>query len=256
VHLPVSMASSNAPTWRPFLLESPKRMSNGLFRFARRFGAYCVRAQSPLMLGLVCTLPSGCALLLMSPEASSGSYTINYSPNYIHYWNANNNKGFAAGGPNVQGMKADADHPAGGGAGTCCSTFPRKWQPGTVVTVRWLVNRNKQEIYYTAQATIPPYGGRIGSVYGVFLPGDRVRILVQSGELNPFERVPDDDPYIAQGVPDEAAIRAAAEKKAADEAWRARIREKEKEWDAEREKLPKWEDIIGKQPPTLSDGPP
>ncbi|SDC85869.1 hypothetical protein [Paraburkholderia lycopersici] len=56
------------------------------------------------------------------------------------------------------------------------------------------------------QAANGKYDRIAGDLWAVFLPGDRVRIMVadgKEGENDPDMRAPDNDPYIAQGVPDE-----------------------------------------------------
>ena len=141
-----------------------------------------------------------------------GASTLNYTPWYIHEWAMNDPKtsNVSGGGPNV--MPADsADTPSGGGAETCCSDIPAVWLPELRLTVRWLVykkgNGTSQTSWYKADnVRIPKYDKIAGDLWAVFLPGDRVRIMVpdgKQGENDPDKRPPDSDPYIAQGVPDE-----------------------------------------------------
>jgi hypothetical protein len=190
------------------------------------------------------------------PYRSGGSMTLNFSPDYIHYYSIASDFGFQGGGPNVDGMEPGAPYPAGGGAERCCTVFPRQWQPDMVVTVRWLVNREREELFYIAQVTVPHYGDRTGVVFAIFFPGDRVRLKVQDGSADPMGPYADDDPFIAQGVRDEETHRARAEQLAAQEARRKWLKEKEKEWAAEREKLPSWEEVMRERPSTFLDGPP
>ena len=100
-----------------------------------------------------------------------------------------------------------------GGAGVCCTSIPEEWPPDLKLTVRWLVDKKQDGktpgYWYKAEnVRIAQYNGEnAGGVWGIFLPGDRVRIMVSDGNHdggnNPNNRPADNDPYIAQGVLDE-----------------------------------------------------
>ncbi|ABB13227.1 DUF3304 domain-containing protein [Burkholderia lata] len=140
-----------------------------------------------------------------------GASTLNYSPWYIHQWGIEgpDGSGVAGGGPNVWPAGPDGK-PSGGGKETCCSNVPRVWQPDLRLTVRWLVYRKQDQTtswYKAENIRIPKYGQVMGGLWAVFLPDDRVRIMVadgQKGDANdPGIRPQDNDPYIAHGVVDQ-----------------------------------------------------
>ncbi|MFB9122815.1 DUF3304 domain-containing protein [Paraburkholderia dipogonis] len=93
-------------------------------------------------------------------------------------------------------------------------SFPLEWQPNLKLTVRWLVEKKRPDgkvfgYRYKAEGVqIAQYEGRkAGAVWGIFLPDDRVRIMVTDGNRNGGnnvnDRPADDDPYIVQGVIDD-----------------------------------------------------
>lgn len=140
-----------------------------------------------------------------------GTSTLNYSPWYIHQWGIEGpeGSGVTGGGPNVWPAEVGGK-PSGGGKETCCSDIPSVWQPDLRLTVRWLAYRKEDHTtnwYKAENVRIPKYGKVMGGLWAVFLPGDRVRIMVadgQKGDLNdPGIRPLDSDPYIAQGVVDQ-----------------------------------------------------
>jgi hypothetical protein len=143
----------------------------------------------------------------------ASSQTLNYSPWYIHQWGFQgpDGSGVQGGGPNV--MPADADgKPSGGGAQTCCSDIPSVWQPDLTLTVRWLIDKKQDGktpgYWYKAEnVRIPKYERDMGGLWAVFLPGDRIRIMVadgQKGDANdPAIRPADNDPYVVQGKVDQ-----------------------------------------------------
>ncbi|WP_321813909.1 DUF3304 domain-containing protein [Paraburkholderia sp. J69-2] len=142
---------------------------------------------------------------------SVGASTLNYSPFYIHQWaiEGPEGSGVTGGGANVFPVEADGK-PSGGGGDMCCSDVPSAWQPDLKITVRWLVYRSEDKTtnwYKAENVRIPKYGEVMGNLWAVFLPGDRVRIMVadgQKGDANdPGVRPADDDPYIAQGNVDQ-----------------------------------------------------
>ncbi|TFE45619.1 DUF3304 domain-containing protein [Paraburkholderia dipogonis] len=139
----------------------------------------------------------------------------NYTPWYIHAFAITGPKGsgIGGGGPNVWPMKAGSNKPSGGAKETCCMSFPLEWQPDLKLTVRWLVDKKGDGktpgYWYKAEnVRIAQYDGRnAGAVWGIFLPGDRVRLMITDGNRNGGnnvnDRPADDDPYVVQGALDE-----------------------------------------------------
>ncbi|WP_321964444.1 DUF3304 domain-containing protein [Paraburkholderia sp. J7] len=144
-----------------------------------------------------------------------GVSALNYTPWYIHSFAITGPKGsgIEGGGPNVWPMEEGTSKPSGGGKEVCCMSFPLEWQPDLKLTVRWLVDKKGDGktpgYWYKAEnVRIALYNGRNAfKVWGIFLPGDRVRIMITDGNHdggnNANNRPPDDDPYIAQGVLDD-----------------------------------------------------
>jgi len=147
--------------------------------------------------------------------ASDGVWALNYTPWYIHAFEITGPKGsgISGGGPNVWPMRTGDKAPAGGGKEVCCMTYPLQWQPDLKLTVRWLMDKKRDGktpgYWYKAEnVRIAQYDGKnAGGVWGIFLPGDRVRIMIVDGNHdggnNANNRPADDDPYIARGVVDE-----------------------------------------------------
>jgi hypothetical protein len=138
---------------------------------------------------------------------------LNYTPWYIHRFSIMGPEGsdISGGGPNVWPAKDDY-HPAGGGADTCCLTYPRKWQPDLKLTVRWLADKKQDGktpgYWYKAEnVRIAQYGLENGSAWMIFLPGDRVRLMITDGNHNggnnPNNRPSNDDPLVVKGVLDD-----------------------------------------------------
>lgn len=172
---------------------------------------------------------------------------LNYSPYYIHRFSVQgHDNGISGGGPNI--MPATPDNmPSGGGAESCCAAFPKKWRPGLKITVRWIANKKLDGIawgaWYKAETELPQYGPATYGMWAVFLPGDRVKIMIMDGNANGHNRVKarptDDDPYVAVGTIDEERTRQ-------DEARREKLRQmkaareaeiaREAEQEAERQK--------------------
>ncbi|WP_321964443.1 DUF3304 domain-containing protein [Paraburkholderia sp. J7] len=144
-----------------------------------------------------------------------GVSALNYTPWYIHSFAITGPKGsgIGGGGPNVWPMEKGTSEPSGGGKEVCCMTYPREWQPDLKLTVRWLADKKGDGktpgYWYKAEnVRIAQYdGSKSGGVWGIFLPGDRVRIMITDGNHdggnNANNRPPDDDPYVAQGVLDD-----------------------------------------------------
>lgn len=140
---------------------------------------------------------------------------LNYTPWYIHKFSITGPKGsgVGGGGPNVMPMRATGK-PSGGGKAVCCMSYPAEWQPDLKLTVRWLVEKKKPDgkkwgYWYKAEnVRLAQYdGAKANETWGIFLPGDRVRVMITDGNLdggnNPNNRPADNDPYIAQGSLDE-----------------------------------------------------
>ncbi|MGA7814388.1 DUF3304 domain-containing protein [Caballeronia sp.] len=91
--------------------------------------------------------------------------------------------------------------------------IPLDWQPDLRLTVRWLADKKQDGktpgYWYKAEnVQIAKYDGHeAGGIWAIFLPGDRVRLMIADGnssggnDLN--HRPPDSDPYIVQGVLDD-----------------------------------------------------
>ncbi|MFP3504281.1 DUF3304 domain-containing protein [Burkholderia sp. SIMBA_062] len=139
---------------------------------------------------------------------------LNYTPWYIHSFALFGppGSGIGGGGPNVMPLQPNGK-PSGGGKAVCCTSLPAEWQPDLKLTVRWLVDKKQDGktpgYWYKAEnVQIAPYtSGNTGDAWGIFLPGDRVRVMLTDGNHdggnNPNNRPADNDPYIAQGVIDE-----------------------------------------------------
>ncbi|MGY2487781.1 DUF3304 domain-containing protein [Cupriavidus sp. CP313] len=147
-----------------------------------------------------------------SKYISGGMKALNYTPYYIHSFEVEGPGEVGGGGPNIMPAESDG-HPSGGGKESCCMTFPRQWQPDLRVTVRWLVEKVRDGktpgYWYKAEnVRIAQYdGSQTGGAWAIFLPGDRVRLMIVDGNHdggnNVNNRPADDDPLIAQGVRDD-----------------------------------------------------
>ncbi|MGH8790068.1 MAG: DUF3304 domain-containing protein [Cupriavidus necator] len=159
------------------------------------------------------------------PSASAGSSTgketiyaggvrgLNYSPDYIHSFSVSGPRGMDGGGPNVS--PAQKDGPGGGGAEMCCIGIPQPWKPDTKLEIEWELDRspydhdiqNGLEVM-RATVTVPEYGPHTSGFWAIFLTGDRVKVIVADGNANGHNDVNvrpiDNDPFIVQGVRDEA----------------------------------------------------
>ena len=151
-----------------------------------------------------------------NPMQYGGVSGLNYTTYYIHTFNLKglDDNGIKGGGPNI--MPASADNmPSGGGKESCCAAFPKQWRPGLRVTVRWIANKKLDGIawgaWYKAEAEFAEYGPRAGALFAIFLPGDRVKLMVQDGNANGHNSLEvkplDDDPYVATGTVDEELTR-------------------------------------------------
>src|ERR1700737_1491515 len=112
---------------------------------------------------------------------SGGTKALNYTPWYIHSFEIAGppGPGIGGGGPNVMPIHKDGS-PSGGGAETCCTSFPVDWQPDLKLTVRWLADKKQDGKtpgywYKSENVRIAQYGRETYAVWGIFLPGDRIR---------------------------------------------------------------------------------
>ncbi|MBU9338089.1 DUF3304 domain-containing protein [Burkholderia multivorans] len=145
-------------------------------------------------------------------ELNSGdSRSMNYTPWYIDKFSISGPKGtrIGGGGGNMRAMREDGS--PGQSGGQCCMRYPMEWQPDLRLTVRWLVDKKNEKTsgwYKAENVRIPQYdGSRSGGVWAIFLPGDRVKLMVADGNANGRNSVAvrpgDDDPDVVQGAPDE-----------------------------------------------------
>jgi hypothetical protein len=185
-------------------------------RRARSAVTAALLAAIVLSLGACTSLPSHAVTPIdvsQRVELSSGdSGILNYTPWYIHTWELTGPAGSGIGGGGRNAWPVHADGRPYGGSGMCCTSYPRNWQPDLKLTVRWLMEKTKDGktpgYWYKAEnVRIAQYGKPTYGVWAIFLPGDRVRIMVTDGNHdggnNPNNRPADNDPYIAQGVLDD-----------------------------------------------------
>ncbi|MCO8592504.1 DUF3304 domain-containing protein [Burkholderia multivorans] len=147
-------------------------------------------------------------------ELNSGdSRSMNYTPWYIHKFSISGPKGtrIGGGGGNMRAMREDGN--PGQSGGQCCIRYPMEWQADLRVVVRWKVDKKMDGktlgYWYKAEnVRIPQYdGSRSGGVWAIFLPGDRVKLMVADGNANGrnsvMVRPTDDDPYVVKGMLDD-----------------------------------------------------
>jgi hypothetical protein len=207
--------------------ESDEAWANGIFRAMDRkqiVRGACRAATAGVLSALALSLaactgirPSAATPVALPQRVEllgGGTSALNYTPWYIHTFGIRGPAGtdIGGGGPNVMPAHEDG-RPSGGGAESCCTSIPREWQPDLKLTVRWLVDKKQDGktpgYWYKAEnVRIAQYDGQqAGAIWGIFLPGDRVRIMVTDGNHdggnNPNNRPEDNDPYIAQGVLDD-----------------------------------------------------
>ncbi|MCA8482233.1 DUF3304 domain-containing protein [Burkholderia multivorans] len=145
-------------------------------------------------------------------ELNSGdSRSMNYTPWYIHKFSISGPKGTRIGGGGGNMSPMDEDGNPGHSGGKCCTRYPREWQPDLRLTIRWLVDKKNKKTsgwYKAENVRIEPYiTGQTAGVWAIFLPGDRVKVVV--GNPNASDLAPNagppaaSDPYVVQGAPDE-----------------------------------------------------
>ncbi|MGO4813703.1 DUF3304 domain-containing protein [Cupriavidus sp. 2MCAB6] len=140
----------------------------------------------------------------------AGVSGLNYTPHFIGWFRITGPDGMRGGGPNI--MPAPPGGRSGGGAQNCCISIPEVWRPGIEVTVHWYAGKihdgKTPDVVYRAKTEVPQYdGANSGEMWAIFLPDDRVKIMVADGNANGRNSVDarpaDDDPFIAHGVLDE-----------------------------------------------------
>ena len=144
------------------------------------------------------------------PRVGASVSGFNYTPDFIGWFRITGPDGMRGGGPNI--MPAPPGERSGGGAENCCISIPRIWRPGIQVTVHWHVEKVQDGktpgVVYRATTEVPQYNGEdTAGMWAIFLPDDRVKIMVADGNANGRNSVDvrpaDDDPFVAHGVLDE-----------------------------------------------------
>jgi len=161
---------------------------------------------------------SSAATYELAPVVNPGGVRgRNYTPHYIGGFSFTGENGMRGGGPNI--WRANEKGPGGGGKEMCCAGIPEVWKPGMKVTIRWRAEKvadgKTPATHYVAEAPIPQYSRQTAGMWAIFLPDNRVKVMVRDNSADSpysvWERPADDDPYIAHGVIDEKIQREAAE---------------------------------------------
>ena len=144
------------------------------------------------------------------PRVGAGVSGLNYTPHFIGWFRIIGPEGMRGGGPNI--MPAPPGGRSGGASQNCCISIPRVWRTGIQVTVYWHVEKIQDGktpgVVYRATTEVPQYNGEdTAGMWAIFLPDDRVKIMVADGNANGRNSVDarpaDDDPFIAHGVLDD-----------------------------------------------------
>jgi len=132
---------------------------------------------------------------------------LNYTSHYIAGFSVTDAHGRSGSGPSIHASKGD-NKPAGGDVEQCCLMIPPVWTAGTTVTVSWERNTDPHghenpagDQWLTAVAKVPPHGTDTYGFWVYFLERDRIKVQVGDGTVH-GKPLPN-DPYIAQGLPDE-----------------------------------------------------
>ncbi|MEM5433037.1 DUF3304 domain-containing protein [Cupriavidus oxalaticus] len=146
-----------------------------------------------------------------------GTRGLNYSSDAIYSYYVTGPRGMNGGGGNMS--RATKDGPGEAGE-RCCIGIPQPWKPNTQLHIEW--ERDRKPFDYkdrsglavlTATVTVPEYGPHTSGFWAIFLPGDRVKVIVGDGNANGRNdlniRPVDGDPFIAQGVRDETLTKQA-----------------------------------------------
>ncbi|WP_439683270.1 DUF3304 domain-containing protein [Cupriavidus oxalaticus] len=143
---------------------------------------------------------------------AGGVRGLNYSPDYIHSFSVAGPRGMEGGGGNM--IRAGKEGPGEAGE-RCCIGIPQPWMPDTKLEIEWELDRspydndiqNGLEVM-RATVTVPEYGPSTYGFWAIFLPEDRVKVMVMDGNANGHNSVrtkpPEDDPFVVQGVRDDA----------------------------------------------------
>lgn len=173
-----------------------------------------------ILMGVLTVMFTGCGGLRANAPAtkipvrvelnSGDSNSLNYTPWYIHTFSISGPEGSRVGGGGGNMRAMDERGSPGQSGGKCCTRYPSEWQPDLKVTVRWLVNKknSKTSGWYKAEnVRIEPYINPTAGVWAIFLPGDRVKLVVGNPnaiDLDYSAGPPaSHDPYVAQGGPDD-----------------------------------------------------
>ncbi|WP_316156208.1 DUF3304 domain-containing protein [Cupriavidus sp. BIC8F] len=143
---------------------------------------------------------------------AGGVRGLNYSPDYIHSFSVSGPRGMEGGGGNM--IRAGKEGPGEAGE-RCCIGIPQPWKPNTQLHIEWERDRKPYDYkdrsqfeVLTATVTVPQYGSSTSGFWAIFLPGDRVKVMVADGNTNGHNdvnvRPAEDDPLVAQGVRDDA----------------------------------------------------
>jgi len=143
---------------------------------------------------------------------AGGVRGLNYSPDYIHSFSVSGPRGMNGGGGNM--TRAGEDGPGHAGE-RCCIGIPQPWRPNTQLQMKWERDRNAYDYkdrsefeVLTATVVVPEYARSTSGFWAIFLPGDRVKVMVGDGNANGHNdlnvRPDDDDPFLVQGIRDDA----------------------------------------------------
>lgn len=146
-------------------------------------------------------------------KVSGGDVTgLNYSTDLIYTFGFEGPKysGISGGGGPVHELSRSGR--IGEAGVSCCATLPDTWQSDLRLTMHWLAyqdegNKVVKHWYKAENVQIPQYDGKqAGDIWAIFLPGNRVKLMVADGNANGHNSVAvrpaDNDPYVAQGVRD------------------------------------------------------
>ncbi|MGA7814387.1 DUF3304 domain-containing protein, partial [Caballeronia sp.] len=96
--------------------------------------------------------------------------------------------GIGGGGSNVMPIREEGRPSESGGM--CCTSYPLDWQSDLRLTVRWLVFKDVKKLgakapgywYKAENVQIAKYDGhQAGGIWAIFLPDDRVRLMIADG---------------------------------------------------------------------------
>ncbi|MFJ4292705.1 DUF3304 domain-containing protein [Cupriavidus sp. NPDC089707] len=133
-----------------------------------------------------------------------GVRALNYSSNGIYSFSVTGPRGMNGGGGDMN--PASPEGPSQPGE-VCCIGIPQPWQPNTQLRIER--ERDRKPFDYkdrsglavlTATVTVPEYGPETYGFWAIFLPGDRVKVMVMDGNANGHNSVRTkpavDDPFV------------------------------------------------------------